>query len=227
MQVVHYVDTMKKSKAMSNKEMCLRFEVVENEMDLYKDFIWLEDMMNENRKKREDDCVNERPLESNAQLRRACWDFSELSSATASDGEGEAGWSSLARCLARVPDHLINGLVQLTNLLKWVINFNMQPHKRAVQMRTIIGGGNGGTNLSHLFQFAADQFSDAGALLSVQHIHYSFYRLNQEKCCAKVKEDIGVAPPLDFAAGVPRTMILASGKLRHLGRRCALPIHTV
>ncbi|KAL4570638.1 hypothetical protein LXL04_026297 [Taraxacum kok-saghyz] len=41
---------------------------------------------------------------------------------------------------------------------------------RAVQMRTIIGGGNGGTNLGHLFQFAADQFSDAGALLSAQHI---------------------------------------------------------
>ncbi|KAL4558235.1 hypothetical protein LXL04_036433 [Taraxacum kok-saghyz] len=41
----------------------------------------------------------------------------------------------------------------------------------AVQMRTIIGGGNGGTNLGHLFQFAADQFSDAGALLSVQHIY--------------------------------------------------------
>ncbi|KAL4556058.1 hypothetical protein LXL04_038698 [Taraxacum kok-saghyz] len=40
----------------------------------------------------------------------------------------------------------------------------------AVQMRTIIGGGNGGTNLGHLFQFAADQFSDAGALLSAQHI---------------------------------------------------------
>ncbi|KAL4576663.1 hypothetical protein LXL04_012761 [Taraxacum kok-saghyz] len=43
------------------------------------------------------------------------------------------------------------------------------PH-RAVQMRTIIGGGNGGTNLGHLFQFAADQFSDAGALLSAQHM---------------------------------------------------------
>ncbi|KAL4589992.1 hypothetical protein LXL04_002908 [Taraxacum kok-saghyz] len=42
--------------------------------------------------------------------------------------------------------------------------------ERAVQMRTIIGGGNGGTNLGHLFQFAADQFSDAGALLSVQHM---------------------------------------------------------
>ncbi|KAL4577909.1 hypothetical protein LXL04_014024 [Taraxacum kok-saghyz] len=39
--------------------------------------------------------------------------------------------------------------------------------ERAVQMRTIIGGGNGGTNLGHLFQFAADQFSDAGALLSM------------------------------------------------------------
>ncbi|KAL4579198.1 hypothetical protein LXL04_015336 [Taraxacum kok-saghyz] len=43
-------------------------------------------------------------------------------------------------------------------------------NERAVQMRTIIGGGNGGTNLGHLFQFAADQFSDAGALLSAQHI---------------------------------------------------------
>ncbi|KAL4582168.1 hypothetical protein LXL04_006710 [Taraxacum kok-saghyz] len=30
--------------------------------------------------------------------------------------------------------------------------------RRAVQMRTIIGGGNGGTNLGHLFQFAADQY---------------------------------------------------------------------
>ncbi|KAL4582067.1 hypothetical protein LXL04_006605 [Taraxacum kok-saghyz] len=47
-------------------------------------------------------------------------------------------------------------------------------NRRAVQMRTIIGGGNGGTNLGHLFQFAADQFSDAGALLSAQHIN---------KCC--------------------------------------------
>ncbi|KAL4574533.1 hypothetical protein LXL04_021366 [Taraxacum kok-saghyz] len=42
--------------------------------------------------------------------------------------------------------------------------------QRAVQMRTIIGGGNGGTNLCHLFQFAVDQFSDAGALLSAQHM---------------------------------------------------------
>ncbi|KAL4574108.1 hypothetical protein LXL04_020932 [Taraxacum kok-saghyz] len=47
---------------------------------------------------------------------------------------------------------------------------NVVYNERAVQMRTIIGGGNGGTNLGHLFQFAADQFSDAGALLSVQHI---------------------------------------------------------
>ncbi|KAL4566809.1 hypothetical protein LXL04_030934 [Taraxacum kok-saghyz] len=31
--------------------------------------------------------------------------------------------------------------------------------------------------------------------------HYSFYRLNQEKGCAKVEEATGVAPPLDFAAG--------------------------
>ncbi|KAL4574397.1 hypothetical protein LXL04_021226 [Taraxacum kok-saghyz] len=44
--------------------------------------------------------------------------------------------------------------------------------ERAVQMRTIIGGGNGGTNLGHLFQFAADQFSDAGALLFAQHISF-------------------------------------------------------
>ncbi|KAL4559729.1 hypothetical protein LXL04_031874 [Taraxacum kok-saghyz] len=43
-------------------------------------------------------------------------------------------------------------------------------HFRAVQIRTIIGGGNGGTNLGHLFQFAANQFSAAGALLSAQHI---------------------------------------------------------
>ncbi|KAL4591078.1 hypothetical protein LXL04_004026 [Taraxacum kok-saghyz] len=47
------------------------------------------------------------------------------------------------------------------------------PLSRAVQMRTIIGGGNGGTNLGHLFHFAADQFSDAGALLSAQHILFS------------------------------------------------------
>ncbi|KAL4571406.1 hypothetical protein LXL04_018165 [Taraxacum kok-saghyz] len=31
--------------------------------------------------------------------------------------------------------------------------------------------------------------------------HYSFYRLNQEKSCAKVEEDTGVFRPLDFAAG--------------------------
>ncbi|KAL4578652.1 hypothetical protein LXL04_014781 [Taraxacum kok-saghyz] len=40
----------------------------------------------------------------------------------------------------------------------------------AVQMRTIIGFENGGTNLGHLFHFAADQFSVAGALPPVQHI---------------------------------------------------------
>ncbi|KAL4579214.1 hypothetical protein LXL04_015352 [Taraxacum kok-saghyz] len=43
-------------------------------------------------------------------------------------------------------------------------------HLRAVQMRTIIGFENGGTNLGHLFHFAADQFSVAGALSSAQHI---------------------------------------------------------
>ncbi|KAL4588186.1 hypothetical protein LXL04_001068 [Taraxacum kok-saghyz] len=35
---------------------------------------------------------------------------------------------------------------------------------RAVQIRTIIEFENGGTNLGHLFHFAADQFSVAGAL---------------------------------------------------------------
>ncbi|KAL4577025.1 hypothetical protein LXL04_013126 [Taraxacum kok-saghyz] len=50
--------------------------------------------------------------------------------------------------------------------------------KRAVQMRTIIGGGNGGTNLGHLFQFVADQFSDAGALLSAQHIENIYYKIH-------------------------------------------------
>ncbi|KAL4585117.1 hypothetical protein LXL04_009732 [Taraxacum kok-saghyz] len=49
----------------------------------------------------------------------------------------------------------------------WAI---MRERERAVQMRTIIGGGNGGTNLGHLFKFAADQFFDAGALLSAQHM---------------------------------------------------------
>ncbi|KAL4561697.1 hypothetical protein LXL04_033869 [Taraxacum kok-saghyz] len=53
------------------------------------------------------------------------------------------------------------------DLSKWP----MRLKPMAVQMRTIIGGGNGGTNLGHLFQFAADQFSDAGALLSAQHIY--------------------------------------------------------
>ncbi|KAL4582796.1 hypothetical protein LXL04_007355 [Taraxacum kok-saghyz] len=55
---------------------------------------------------------------------------------------------------------------RLTALINSLFELDM----RAVQMRTIIGGGNGGTNLGHLFQFAADQFSDAGALLSAQHI---------------------------------------------------------
>ncbi|KAL4557895.1 hypothetical protein LXL04_036089 [Taraxacum kok-saghyz] len=41
---------------------------------------------------------------------------------------------------------------------------------RAVQMRTIIGFENGGTNLGHLFHFAADQFSVAGALPSVHRM---------------------------------------------------------
>ncbi|KAL4566611.1 hypothetical protein LXL04_030731 [Taraxacum kok-saghyz] len=40
----------------------------------------------------------------------------------------------------------------------------------AVQMSTIIGFENGGTNLGHLFHCGADQFSVAGALPSAQHI---------------------------------------------------------
>ncbi|KAL4560603.1 hypothetical protein LXL04_032756 [Taraxacum kok-saghyz] len=48
--------------------------------------------------------------------------------------------------------------------------FTERERERAVQMRTIIRGGNGGTNLGHLFQFAANQFSAAGALLSAQHM---------------------------------------------------------
>ncbi|KAL4565354.1 hypothetical protein LXL04_029446 [Taraxacum kok-saghyz] len=43
-------------------------------------------------------------------------------------------------------------------------------YTRAVQMRTIIGFENVGTNLGHLFHFAADQFSVAGALSPAQHI---------------------------------------------------------
>ncbi|KAL4577722.1 hypothetical protein LXL04_013833 [Taraxacum kok-saghyz] len=39
-----------------------------------------------------------------------------------------------------------------------------------VQMRTIIGFENGGTNLGHLFDSPADQFSVAGALTPAQHI---------------------------------------------------------
>ncbi|KAL4554986.1 hypothetical protein LXL04_037596 [Taraxacum kok-saghyz] len=42
--------------------------------------------------------------------------------------------------------------------------------ERAVQMRTIIGFENGGTNLDHLFHFAADQFFVAGALPPDQHL---------------------------------------------------------
>ncbi|KAL4575600.1 hypothetical protein LXL04_022448 [Taraxacum kok-saghyz] len=56
-----------------------------------------------------------------------------------------------------------------------VDRFNRGGLMRAVQMRTIIGGGNGGTNLGHLFQFVADQFSDAGALLSAQHMNRIMY----------------------------------------------------
>ncbi|KAL4567944.1 hypothetical protein LXL04_023540 [Taraxacum kok-saghyz] len=50
---------------------------------------------------------------------------------------------------------------------------NWGSSRRAVQMRTINGGGNGGTNLGHLFHFSADQFSDAGALLSAQQRRFS------------------------------------------------------
>ncbi|KAL4584838.1 hypothetical protein LXL04_009448 [Taraxacum kok-saghyz] len=47
----------------------------------------------------------------------------------------------------------------------------MVPHNNSpVQMRTIIGFENEGTNLGHLIYFAADQFSVAGALPSAQHI---------------------------------------------------------
>ncbi|KAL4568000.1 hypothetical protein LXL04_023599 [Taraxacum kok-saghyz] len=42
---------------------------------------------------------------------------------------------------------------------------------RAVQMRSIIGFENGGTNPGHLFYFAANQFSIAVALSSAQHIY--------------------------------------------------------
>ncbi|KAL4591963.1 hypothetical protein LXL04_004940 [Taraxacum kok-saghyz] len=55
---------------------------------------------------------------------------------------------------------------------EYVVKFYKKRFLRAVQMRTIIGGGNGGTNLGHLFHFAVDQFFDAGALLSAQHISF-------------------------------------------------------
>ncbi|KAL4557059.1 hypothetical protein LXL04_035229 [Taraxacum kok-saghyz] len=67
----------------------------------------------------------------------------------------------------------IKGIVKI----KLCIEYLYALPNRAVQMRTIIGGGNGGTNLGHLFQFAADQFSDAGALLSVQHMVASVLHL--------------------------------------------------
>ncbi|KAL4591517.1 hypothetical protein LXL04_004485 [Taraxacum kok-saghyz] len=50
-------------------------------------------------------------------------------------------------------------------------------------MRTIIVGGNEGTNLGHLFQFAADQFSDAGALLSAQHMERIKYNTKRIVMC--------------------------------------------
>ncbi|KAL4588613.1 hypothetical protein LXL04_001505 [Taraxacum kok-saghyz] len=57
--------------------------------------------------------------------------------------------------------------------------------------------------------------------------HYSFYRLNQEKGCAKVEEATDVAPPLDFAAGVPHTVHFASGKLGQMAYRWLFTGHTV
>ncbi|KAL4572545.1 hypothetical protein LXL04_019325 [Taraxacum kok-saghyz] len=44
--------------------------------------------------------------------------------------------------------------------------------------------GNGGTNLGHLFRFIADQFSDAGALLSAQHMERIKY--NTKRVCHSV-----------------------------------------
>ncbi|KAL4583166.1 hypothetical protein LXL04_007732 [Taraxacum kok-saghyz] len=66
---------------------------------------------------------------------------------------------------------------RITSKPRYPVRFNAGGlDVRAVQMRTIIGGGNGGTNLGHLFKFAAYQFSDAGALLSAQHIVECLYQ---------------------------------------------------
>ncbi|KAL4574044.1 hypothetical protein LXL04_020866 [Taraxacum kok-saghyz] len=88
--------------------------------------------------------------------------------------------------IMRIPKQ-INKITRLAVISKryyWSPGFpkrNHSPNKTVVgasrgyptiQMRTIIGFENGRTNLGHLFHFAADQFSVAGALPSTQHITY-------------------------------------------------------
>ncbi|KAL4556414.1 hypothetical protein LXL04_039065 [Taraxacum kok-saghyz] len=72
--------------------------------------------------------------------------------------------------------------------------------QRAVQMRTIIGGGNGGTNLGHLFQFAADQVSDPGALLSLKMPEGQNKDLSYQKKVFRLKTALRLADPslMDF-----------------------------
>ncbi|KAL4555618.1 hypothetical protein LXL04_038242 [Taraxacum kok-saghyz] len=53
-----------------------------------------------------------------------------------------------------------------------ISNPHFTAYSLAVQMRTIIGFENGGTNLGHLFHFAADQFSVAGVLPSVHRMTF-------------------------------------------------------
>ncbi|KAL4583865.1 hypothetical protein LXL04_008450 [Taraxacum kok-saghyz] len=54
------------------------------------------------------------------------------------------------------------------------------------------------------FFLSFEKFGNPELIVScdrAESLHYSFYRLNQEKGCTKVEEATGVAPPLDFAAG--------------------------
>ncbi|KAL4569240.1 hypothetical protein LXL04_024876 [Taraxacum kok-saghyz] len=71
------------------------------------------------------------------------------------------------------------------------VNLAYKKINRAVQMRTIIGFENGGTNLGHLFHFAADQFSVAGALSMVNLRICISSRRSWRILCVPIEDPIG------------------------------------
>ncbi|KAL4565399.1 hypothetical protein LXL04_029493 [Taraxacum kok-saghyz] len=109
-------------------------------------------------------------------------------------------------CMEKVREKWVDGADNCNGKSKAChSSLEMEDVVRAVQMRTIIGGGNGGTNLGHLFQFAADQFSDAGALLSAQHMKFDGCHIipllkgisSRNLACSKLRSVFGTPSNFD------------------------------